>query len=100
MSQYSLSTCDPVQRKKEDLVNVRKTPQVTGSVSTVLFETGTMDTFLSSVESTREGVWWNGERGCKPSPQTNSNASSYAEEETDLLLTRKRSFVHAEPAPD
>ncbi|OJT07720.1 hypothetical protein TRAPUB_1389 [Trametes pubescens] len=48
MSQYSLSTCDPLQKAKADRKDVRRAPHVTGSVSTVLFETGTMDTFPRS----------------------------------------------------
>ncbi|CDO71782.1 hypothetical protein BN946_scf184939.g6 [Trametes cinnabarina] len=48
MSQYSLATCDPTKTAKEDRANVRGAPPVTGSVSTVLFETGTMDTFMST----------------------------------------------------
>lgn len=67
MSQYSLSTCDPLQKAKgtfmaqsshrynsmlrlssADRKDVRRAPHVTGSVSTVLFETGTIDTFPRS----------------------------------------------------
>ncbi|KAI0326458.1 hypothetical protein GY45DRAFT_109177 [Cubamyces sp. BRFM 1775] len=99
MSQYSLSTCDPIQKKKEDLANIRKAPQVTGSVSTILFETGTMDTFLSSLENTQEKIWWNAERvgrPPRPGPRTSSNvSSSYAEDETDPLLTPKRADFDA-----
>ncbi|KAH9885758.1 hypothetical protein C8Q73DRAFT_294186 [Cubamyces lactineus] len=94
MSQYSLSTCDPIQKKKEDFVNVCKTPQVAGSVSTVLFETGTMDTFMSSLENTKEGVWWNAERAYqppRPGPKTSSDISSSAGDETESLLTPTRS---------
>ncbi|KAI0671301.1 hypothetical protein C8Q78DRAFT_762835 [Trametes maxima] len=46
MSQYSLSTCDPLQRKKADRKDVRRAPHIGAFVSTVLFEMGTMDTFF------------------------------------------------------
>ncbi|KAI9070194.1 hypothetical protein FKP32DRAFT_1670567 [Trametes sanguinea] len=55
MSQYSLATCDPIQKRQEDRVNVRRAPQITGSVSTVLFETGTMNTFVATFDGADAG---------------------------------------------
>ncbi|KAI0771323.1 hypothetical protein BD413DRAFT_493103 [Trametes elegans] len=43
-----LSTCDPLQGAKDRTKDVRRTPFATASVSAVLFETGSIDSFASS----------------------------------------------------
>ncbi|KAI0364484.1 hypothetical protein BV20DRAFT_858488 [Pilatotrama ljubarskyi] len=103
MSQYSLSTCDPLQPAKADRKDVRPTPHSTGSVSTVLFETGSIDTFPSrsgtgsslAAESEDNVDKFNAWKSIPLTPRTSSAGSTAAVDgEHDPLLTpTKGSFA-------
>ncbi|KAL1940136.1 hypothetical protein VTO73DRAFT_9087 [Trametes versicolor] len=98
MSQYSLSTCDPLQKGKADRKDVRRAPHVTGSVSTVLFETGTIDTFPRPLSRRDTGLSTQGRNVFKTLPPAlwRTTSGSISEEADEQIITPTKNTFGAE----